>query len=176
MLHEAFYPNKKSHNQPRKAFYGFVQEDRLVHLVIFDAKATATSLLGQTLENQSEFVHFLLKKHMCNVAAEFIKVVFIRAPSEVDKLYGESWSIEVNSHYVKEKAMLKLEQWKAKLKFNKASQFFGTTRINKRDLTIDLTNNITLFDLVYIDQERAEYLLNKLKKTDYGDFNFIFNN
>ncbi|OAL80394.1 hypothetical protein AY606_15540 [Acinetobacter sp. SFB] len=178
MLHEAFYPADKLGNKPSKIFYGFVEDSSLITLVVFDSQATTTSVLALTPENQAKLVYRLLKNHVHGVQADFIKVVFLRTDS-ISKLVGEQWSIQVNKHYVEERVNEILEQRKAHLGFfgrffnNKPSLPFSTVTIDKKDLAIGLTENISLYNLVHLDYEQAKYLLQALKNTDYGDFNDI---
>lgn len=51
---------------------------------------------------------------------------------------------------------------------------FINISINSRNLTIGLTEKITLIDEINLDTTQTAYLLNKLKEVDYGDFNKVF--
>ena len=55
MLYEVYYPKDKFHNKPAKGFYGFVEEESIVNLAVFDAKYSAAySVLILKPETQAE--------------------------------------------------------------------------------------------------------------------------
>lgn len=181
MLYEAFYPAEKLQNKPSKIFYGFVEESPLVKLVIFDAQATTTSILSLSPENKEKLAYRLLKNHIYGVQADLIKVVFLRSQLINGEFSGESWSIEIKKHYVEEETQRIAEKNKAKLglfgrffyKIFKIPMFI-TVSVAKKNVTIGVAENISLYDYLRLDQEQVERLLITLKKTDYGDFNAIF--
>ena len=180
MLYEAFYPKDKFHNKPAKCFYGFVQEESIVNLVIFDAKySDAYSVLILKPKIQAELAYTLLKQHMCGVQVDSIKVVLFQRLN-TGQLVGERWSIEIHNHYIDEKvnAMLKIRD--ANLGFlgrflNSKSSPLPPQRvtINKNALTIGLTENISLYDREHLESEKLKELLQTLKCKNYGDFNEI---
>lgn len=180
MLYEVYYPKDKFHNKPAKGFYGFVEEESIVNLAVFDAKYSAAySVLILKPETQAELAYTLLKKHMYGVQVDSIKVVFFQRLS-TGQLVGERWSIEIHKHYVDEKVNAMLEIRDANLGF--LGRFFnrksslplsGRVTINKNALVIGLTEKISLYDREHLDSEKVKELLQTLKCTDYGDFNEI---
>lgn len=180
MLYEVYYPKDKFHNKPAKGFYGFVEEESIVNLAVFDAKYSAAySVLGLKPETQAELAYTLLKKHMYGVQVDSIKVVFFQRLS-TGKLVGERWSIEINKHYVDEVVNSTLARRDADLGF--LGRFFnrksslplsGRVTINKDALVIGLTEKISLYDREHLDSEKVKELFQTLKCTDYGDFNEI---
>lgn len=177
MLYEAFYPKDKFHNKPAKCFYGFVEEESIVNLVIFDAKySVAYSVLGLKPETQAELAYTLLKKHMYGVQVDSIKIVFFQRLS-TGQLVGERWSIEINKHYVDEVVNSTLARRDANLGFlgrffNKKSSLSlsGKVIINKNALVIGLTEKISLHNREHFAYEKVKELLQSLKCKDYGTF------
>lgn len=174
MLYEAYYPNVMSDNHPVKVFYGFVSEDATrdfqLTLVVFYPKLTGTSLFNLSDESKAGLANFLLQKHVYGVKASFIKVAFI-CPHLNDKdFYGESWGVDVFENYAQEQIEQRPKRFLDKI-FNSG---FINISINSRNLTIGLTEKITLIDEKKLDTDQTAYLLEKLKDIDYGDFNKIF--
>lgn len=170
MLYEAFYPSELSDNHPHKVFYGFVQEDVKENyqntLVIFYPKLMGTSLFNLSEEIKSGLANFLLTKHIYGVGVSFLKVAFLCPHISQDKFYGECWSVDVFNDYIYEaeaKKTLIQKIMSPKIK-----------SILTRNLTIGSTQKIQLIDMVNVDFERTEFLLNELKKNDFGDFSKFF--
>lgn len=175
MLNEAFYPSELSDNHPIRVFYGFVQEgiekDYEVTLVVFYPKLTGTSLFNLSDENKAGLANFLLQKHMYGVKASFIRVAFVCQHLNENNFYAESWGVDVFEGYA-------LDQYEARPK-NLLDHIFKNdsmqVSINSRNLTIGLTNNIKLIEHRNLDFSQTEYLLERLKIEDYGNFEKIFN-
>ena len=180
MLYEAFYPKDKSHNKPAKCFYGFVEEESIVNLVIFDAQYSAVySVLGLKPETQAELAYTLLKNHMYGVQVDSIKVVFFQRLT-TGQLAGERWSIEIHKHYLDEVVNSTLARRDADLGvlgrfFNRKSSLplSGRVTINKNALVVGLTEKISLYDRKHLDTEKVKELLESFKCIDYGDFNDV---
>lgn len=179
MLYEAFYPADELGNKPSKIFYGFVEDNSLITLVVFDSQATNTSVLSLAPENQAKLVYRLLKNHIYGIQVDSIKVVFLRVDSP-HKFQGEKFLIQLHKHYVEERLSNILEQRKTHLGLfgrlfkNKLTlPSFGTVMINKKDVAIGLTENISLEKDITLDDGQVRAILKTLKNKDYGDFQEI---
>jgi hypothetical protein len=174
VLHEAFYPSEGSDNHPVKIHYGFVQEgfekDYQLILVVFYPKLTGTSLFNLSDEIKAGLANFLLQKHVYGVKASFIRVAFVCTHINEGDFYAESWGVDVFENYAQEQIEQRPKNFLNKI-FNSG---FINISINSRNLTIGLTEKITLIDEINLDTTQTAYLLNKLKEVDYGDFNKVF--
>ena len=174
MLHEAYYPSEGGDNGPIKILYGFVQEgvgkDHQLTLVVFYPKPTGTSLFNLSDEIKAGLTNSLLQKHVYGVKASFIRVAFVCPHSNEKDFYGESWGIDVFGNYAQEQIEQRPKSFLDKI-FNSG---FINISINSRNLTIGLTEKITLIDEKNLDTDETAYLLNRLKEVNYGDFNKIF--
>lgn len=174
MLHEAFYPSEGSDNHPVQILYGFVQEgvekDHQLTLVVFYPKLTGTSLFNLADETKAGLANFLLQKHVYGVKASFIRVAFVCPHLNEQDFYGESWGIDVFGNYAQEQIEQRPKRFLDKI-FNSG---FINISINSRNLTIGLTEKITLIDEKNLDTDETAYLLNRLKEVNYGDFNKVF--
>ena len=170
MLYEAFYPSELSDNHPQKIFYGFVQEgvdvNFQVTLVVFYPKLMGTSLFNLSDEVKSGLANFLLNKHVFGVGSSFVKVAFVCPHISKDQFYGECWSVDVFDNFVSEEVA----------KFNFLQKLFPpkTIQVMSRYLTIGRTKEIQLVDMVNINFDRTTFLLNELKRVEYGDFSSVF--
>jgi len=174
VLYEAYYPSEGGDNGPIKIFYGFVQEgfekDYQLTLVVFYPKLTGTSLFNLVDETKAGLANFLLQKHVYGVKASFIRVAFVCPHINEGDFYAESWGIDVFENYAQEQIQQRPNNFLNKI-FNSG---FINISINSRNLTIGLTEKITLIDEINLDTAQTAYLLNKLKEVDYGDFNKVF--
>ena len=174
MLHEAYYPSEGGDNGPIKILYGFVQEgvgkDHQLTLVVFYPKPTGTSLFNLSDEIKAGLANFLLQKHVYGVKASFIRVAFVCPHLNEKDFYGESWGIDVFENYAKEQIDKRSKKFLDKVFKNRTIN----TSINSRNLTVGLTEKITLIDEKNLDTDETAYLLNKLKEVNYGDFNKVF--
>ena len=174
MLYDAYYPSDGSDNHPVKVFYGFVEEgsekDYQLTLVVFCPKSIGTSLFSLVDETKAGLANFLLKKHVYGVKASFIRVAFVCPHPNEQDFYGESWGIDVFGNYAQEKIEQRPKSFLDKI-FNSG---FINISINSRNLTIGLTEKITLIDEKKLDTDETAYLLNRLKEVNYGDFNKVF--
>ncbi|WP_151745280.1 hypothetical protein [Acinetobacter calcoaceticus] len=170
MLYEAFYPSELSDNHPHKIYYGFVQEGSEVNyqitLVVFYPKLMGTSLFNLSDEVKTGLANFLLNKHVYAVGSSFVKVAFVCPHISEDQFYGECWSVDVFDNFVAEEVA----------KFNFLQKLFPpkTIQVMSRYLTIGRTKDIQLVNMVNIDFDRTKFLLNELKRDDFGDFASIF--
>lgn len=174
MLHEAYYQSEGGDNGPIKILYGFVQEgvgkDHQLTLVVFYPKLTGTSLFNLSDEIKAGLTNFLLQKHVYGVKASFIRVAFVYPHLNEQDFYGESWGIDVFGNYAQEQIEQRPKSFLDKI-FNSG---FINISINSRNLTIGLTEKITLIDEKNLDKDETAYLLNRLKEVNYGDFNKVF--
>ncbi len=174
VLYEAYYPSEGSHNDPVKILYGFVQEgvgkDHQLTLVIFYPKLTGTSLFNLADETKAGLANFILQKHVYGVKASFIRVAFVCPHLNEQDFYGESWGIDVFRNYAQEQIEQRPKRFLDKI-FNSG---FINISINSRNLTIGLTEKITLIDEENLDKDETAHLLDKLKDVDYGDFSKVF--
>lgn len=174
MLYEAYYPSEGSDNHPVKIFYGFVQEgfekDYQLTLVVFYPKLTGTSLFNLSDEIKAGLANFLLQKHVYGVKASFIRVAFVCPHLNEQDFYAESWGVDVFENYAQEQIEQRPKKFLDKI-FNSG---FINISINSRNLTIGLTEKITLIDEKNLDTDETAYLLNRLKEVNYGDFNKVF--
>lgn len=174
MLYEAYYPSELSDNHPVKIFYGFVQEgfeqDYQLTLVVFYPKLTGTSLFNLSDEIKAGLANFLLQKHVYGVKASFIRVAFVCKNINENDFYAESWGVDVFDNYAQEQIEQRPKRFLDKI-FNSG---FINISINSRNLTIGLTEKITLIDEKNLDTNETAYLLNKLKEVNYGDFTKVF--
>ena len=174
MLYEAYYPSEGSDNHPVQIFYGFVQEgfekDYQLTLVVFYPKLTGTSLFNLSDEIKAGLTNFLLQKHVYGVKASFIRVAFVYPHLNEQDFYAESWGVDVFENYAQEQIEQRPKKFLDKI-FNSG---FINISINSRNLTIGLTEKITLIDEKNLDTDETAYLLNRLKEVNYGDFNKVF--
>ncbi|MDQ8961557.1 hypothetical protein [Acinetobacter baumannii] len=174
MLYEAYYPSEGSDNHPVQIFYGFVQEgfekDYQLTLVVFYPKLTGTSLFNLSDEIKAGLANFLLQKHVYGVKASFIRVAFVCPHLNEQDFYAESWGVDVFENYAQEQIEQRPKKFLDKI-FNSG---FINISINSRNLTIGLTEKITLIDEKNLDTDETAYLLNRLKEVNYGDFNKVF--
>ena len=174
MLYEAYYPSEGSDNHAVQIFYGFVQEgfekDYQLTLVVFYPKLTGTSLFNLSDEIKAGLANFLLQKHVYGVKASFIRVAFVCPHLNEKDFYGESWGIDVFENYAKEQIDKRSKKFLDKVFKNRTINI----SINSRNLTVGLTEKITLIDEKNLDTDETAYLLNKLKEVNYGDFNKVF--
>lgn len=174
MLYEAYYPSEGSDNHPVQIFYGFVQEgfekDYQLTLVVFYPKLTGTSLFNLSDEIKAGLANFLLQKHVYGVKASFIRVAFVCPHLNEQDFYVESWGVDVFENYAQEQIEQRPKKFLDKI-FNSG---FINISINSRNLTIGLTEKITLIDEKNLDTDETAYLLNRLKEVNYGDFNKVF--
>lgn len=174
MLYEAYYPSEGSDNHPVQIFYGFVQEgfekDYQLTLVVFYPKLTGTSLFNLSDEIKAGLANFLFQKHVYGVKASFIRVAFVCPHLNEQDFYAESWGVDVFENYAQEQIEQKPKKFLDKI-FNSG---FINISINSRNLTIGLTEKITLIDEKNLDTDETAYLLNRLKEVNYGDFNKVF--
>ncbi|MDV7627217.1 hypothetical protein ABTH07_16805 [Acinetobacter baumannii] len=174
MLYEAYYPSEGSDNHPVQIFYGFVQEgfekDYQLTLVVFYPKLTGTSLFNLSDEIKAGLANFLLQKHVYGVKASFIRVAFVCPYLNEQDFYAESWGVDVFENYAQEQIEQRPKKFLDKI-FNSG---FINISINSRNLTIGLTEKITLIDEKNLDTDETAYLLNRLKEVNYGDFNKVF--
>jgi hypothetical protein len=174
VLYEAYYPSEGSDNHPVQIFYGFVQEgfekDYQLTLVVFYPKLTGTSLFNLSDEIKAGLANFLLQKHVYGVKASFIRVAFVCPHLNEQDFYAESWGVDVFENYAQEQIEQRPKKFLDKI-FNSG---FINISINSRNLTIGLTEKITLIDEKNLDTDETAYLLNRLKEVNYGDFNKVF--
>lgn len=95
-----------------------------------------------------------------------MKVAFVCPHISEDQFYGECWSVDVFDNFVAEEVA----------KFNFLQKLFPpkTIQVMSRYLTIGRTKDIQLVNMVNIDFDRTKFLLNELKRDDFGDFASIF--
>ena len=155
MLHEAYYPSEGGDNGPIKILYGFVQEgvgkDHQLTLVVFYPKLTGTSLFNLSDEIKAGLTNFLLQKHVYGVKASFIRVAFVYPHLNEQDFYGESWGIDVFGNYAQEQIEQRPKSFLDKI-FNSG---FINISINSRNLTIGLTEKITLIEHLASIQEQT---------------------
>lgn len=84
--------------------------------------------------------------------------------------FAQSWGINAFPNYVKEQRDQRPKKLLDRI-FKNRNNDIG---INSNQLTIELTDTITLIDKKNLDPVQTVYLLNRLKEVDYGDFNKIF--
>ncbi|MDV7561110.1 hypothetical protein R4576_18090 [Acinetobacter baumannii] len=173
MLHEAFYPSVGGAKEAVRVLYGFVNEYESLTLVVFYPKLTGTSLFNLDEETQSEFVLFLLEKHVYGVLADFVKVAFVCSHVSEGNFYGELYGVDVRDAYFKEAH----EEYKERInkKYGRILGGFFLSRpyelsTNTRNLTIGSTSSIRLIPEGNIAFDRTKEIIKSLKLTELGDF------